>query len=88
MQLIEGLLTGDTLGALKAPSISVAGSILYMRGPLEASYRPNLAKPLAELLERMPDEEDCVMVIVTDPALPAPVKVRLVAGDVTMAGST
>ena len=85
--MIDSLLTGDTLGALRAPSVSVAGDILYMRGPLEASYRPNLPKPLEDLLERMPDEEDCVMVIVTDPTLPAPVKVRLVTGDVTMAGS-
>jgi E2 binding domain len=83
LQLLDHLLTGE-LGSLKAPSISINGSILYMRGPLEVTYHKNLAKPLADLLDAMPDAESCAMVVVTDPTLPNPVKVRLVDGDVQM----
>jgi hypothetical protein len=83
MQLLDHLLQGE-LGELTAPSISAQGDILYMRGPLEATYKKNLSKPLFELLASPPDEEECVMVNVTDPILPNPVRVRLVAGDVEM----
>jgi hypothetical protein len=84
LQLLDTFLADGLLGKLKAPSISAAGSILYMRGPLEASYQQNLKKRLCELLDRMPSDEECATVIVTDPTLPTPVKVRLVKGDVNM----
>ena len=46
VQLLDHLLTGE-LGQLKAPSISVDSTILFMHGPLEATYRKNLQKPLS-----------------------------------------
>jgi hypothetical protein len=85
MQLLDTLRTEGTLGNLKAPGISIDGAILYMHGPLEASYRKNLTTCIEQLLDRMPSAESCVMAFVTDPMLPGPVKVRLVAGDVAMA---
>lgn len=85
MQLLSHLLTGE-LGELAAPNISADGTILYMHGPLEASYRQNLDKRLDELLEEMPSEDKCVVVNVTDKKLENPARVRLVLGDVAMAG--
>lgn len=86
MQLLSHLLTGE-LGELSAPSVSADGSILYMHGPLEASYAKNLDKRLDELLAEMPDHEKCVMVNVTDKKLANPARARLVIGDVAMAAA-
>ena len=78
-------LPGSGLGALQSPSISLDGSICYMPGALEATYRSNLAKPLSALLDAMPDAENCVMGVVTDPKLKEPARIRLITGDAPMA---
>lgn len=62
--LLQQLCEGDF--RLKAPSVTSASTTLYMRKPkaLEKATRPNLDKPLAELMAS--GEE----LVVTDPVLP------------------
>ena len=59
---------------MRQPSLRLAlGGSLYMQAPpqLEEALRPNLQKSLKELISTD------ATVIVTDPALPVPVRLRL-----------
>ena len=57
---------------LMSPSVRVEGGkcsdLLYMRGPLEANFKQNLDKTLTTLMH------SGATVWVTDPGVPAPVK--------------
>lgn len=73
-QVIDVMLQHPQLGPLLAhPSISHGFSNLYMRGVFEAETRPNLAKPMRELIEG----EESVLLTVNDKKLSAPLRVRL-----------
>eukprot|EP00877_Chromochloris_zofingiensis_P012669 jgi/Chrzof1/7656/Cz02g31240.t1 len=72
--VIDVMLQHPQLGPLLAhPSISHGFSNLYMRGVFEAETRPNLAKPMRELIEG----EESVLLTVNDKKLSAPLRVRL-----------
>lgn len=82
LQLMEELQAcGPLQNNLTSPSIALDGSILYMHGPLEASYRPNLTKQLRELLPGPISNSRSYILNVTDPSQQHPMRVRLVSKD-------
>jgi E2 binding domain len=72
---------GPLQGKLTKPSIALESVILYMHGPLEAQYRPNLQKRLHELLPGPISNSRSFMLNVTDPSQQLPIRVRLIAND-------
>jgi ubiquitin-activating enzyme E1 C len=70
------MLDHPVLGKMLAhPSISYEAKQLYARGVFEAETRPNLGKPVAELLDGVADGP--VLLTVNDKKLSAPLRVRL-----------
>lgn len=62
------------LGKMMAhPSVTYGTKQLYSRGIFEADTRPNLEKPVSELLEG----ETTALLTVNDKKLSAPLRVRL-----------
>eukprot|EP00775_Hariotina_reticulata_P010952 gene10952-11106_t len=75
-QVIDLMLAHPVLGNMLAhPSISYGSKQLYARGVFEAETRPNLEKPVAELLDGGADGP--VLLTVNDKKLSAPLRVRL-----------
>lgn len=73
-QVIELMLAHPVLGKMLAhPSVSYGAQQLYARGIFEADTRPNLARPVGELLGGQAD----VLLNVNDKKLSAPLRVRL-----------
>jgi hypothetical protein len=72
---------GPLQGLLTKPSIAMESAILYMHGPLEAQYRPNLQKQLHELLPGPISNSRSLMLNVTDPSQKLPIRVRLIPND-------
>lgn len=72
-ELIAMITGPDSELRLKAPSLVGANKTLYMRKPksLEQTTRPNLEKPLSELLE---DDDE---ITVTDPVFPGDVSLTI-----------
>jgi ubiquitin-activating enzyme E1 C len=64
---------------LSAPSVSYGAQPLYVRGVFEEETRPNLARPLAELLQEAgADAAQGVTLLVNDKRMPhGPLRVRL-----------
>lgn len=84
-QVIDAMLSHPQLGRLLAhPSVSYGSSNLYMRGALDAVTRPNLERPMAELLELDPAavaaDPPLLLLTVNDKKLSAPLRVRLKLG--------
>ncbi len=72
------MLAHPQLGPMLAlPTVSYGTTNLYMRGVLEAETRPNLSRPLSELL---PAEDASPVLTVNDKKLSAPLRVRLRTG--------
>jgi ubiquitin-activating enzyme E1 C len=72
------MLAHPQLGPMLAhPTVSYGTTNLYMRGVLEAETRPNLARPLSELLSQ---EDASPVLTVNDKKLSAPLRVRLRTG--------
>lgn len=68
------MLAHPVLGKMLAhPSVSYGTKQLYVRGVFEADTKPNLKKPVSELLEG----ESTVLLTVNDKKLNAPLRVRL-----------
>ena len=68
------MLQHSVLGKMMAhPSVTYGTKQLYSRGVFEAETRPNLEKPIAELL----DGETTALLTVNDKKLSAPLRVRL-----------
>jgi hypothetical protein len=85
MQLMDEIKQcGPLQGKLTKPSISLESGILYMHGPLEDQYRPNLTKQLQELLPGPISNSRSFMLNVTDPSQQLPIRVRLIAKDEKM----
>ena len=61
---------------LSAPSVSCGRTNLYMRGVFEEETRPNLAKPVAELMGASSG-----LLVVNDKKLHGPLRVRLTCGE-------
>lgn len=79
---LRGAPIADALGLdapLQAPSVSAGDEMLYMTGPLEATYHARLDHPLADLLEAGALTPGAVLPIaVTDASQARPLKVRIV----------
>lgn len=74
LQVIDLMLQHPVLGKLMVhPSVTYGTKQLYSRGVFEADTRPNLEKPVAELL----DGETTALLTVNDKKLSAPLRVRL-----------
>lgn len=74
-QVIDLMLEHPVLGKMMAhPSVTYGAQQLYSRGVFEADTRPNLAKPIAELLG---EAESTVLLTVNDKKLSGPLRVRL-----------
>lgn len=73
-QVIDLMLEHPVLGKMMAhPSVTYGTKQLYSRGIFEADTRPNLEKPVSELLEG----ETTALLTVNDKKLSAPLRVRL-----------
>lgn len=69
------MLAHPQLGKMLAhPSVSYGSKQLYARGIYEEDSRPNLAKPVRELLE---GDEPAALLTVNDKKLSASLRVRL-----------
>ncbi len=79
------MLAHAQLGRLIAhPSVSYGSNNLYMRGVLDEVTRPNLSKPMTELVPEAGDEQLLVLTV-NDKKLGAPLRVRLkLGGEVPM----
>ncbi|WIA10224.1 hypothetical protein OEZ85_010426 [Tetradesmus obliquus] len=74
-QVIDLMLAHPQLGKMLAhPSVSYGSKQLYARGIYEEDSRPNLAKPVRELLE---GDEPAALLTVNDKKLSASLRVRL-----------
>jgi ubiquitin-activating enzyme E1 C len=74
-QVIDLMLAHPQLGKMLAhPSISYGAKQLYARGIYEDDTRPNLCRPVRELLE---GDEPAALLTVNDKKLSAPLRVRL-----------
>jgi ubiquitin-activating enzyme E1 C len=78
VQFIDAMLAHPTLGPkLAHPSVAHERNNLYARGIWEEETRPNLAKPLRELL----GGETAALLMVNDKKLQAPLRVRAQLGE-------
>lgn len=74
VQVVDLMLQHPVLSKLMAhPSVTYGAKQLYSRGVFEADTRPNLQKPVAELL----DGETTALLTVNDKKLSAPLRLRL-----------
>mmetsp|Transcript_25356 Transcript_25356/g.83349 ORF Transcript_25356/g.83349 Transcript_25356/m.83349 type:complete len:436 (-) Transcript_25356:758-2065(-) len=72
LQQVLEILVARYPDKLRAPSVSCGSSNLYMQGVLEAETRPNLARPMLELLG-----SPTATLVVNDKLLAGPLRVRL-----------
>lgn len=74
LQVIDLMLQDSVLGKLMVhPSVTYGATQLYSRGVFEADTKPNLEKPIAQLL----GGETIALLTVNDKKLSAPLRVRL-----------
>jgi ubiquitin-activating enzyme E1 C len=75
LQVIDLMLQDPVLGKLMVhPSVTYGATQLYSRGVFEADTKPNLEKPIAQLLG---GGETTALLTVNDKKLSAPLRVRL-----------
>ena len=73
LQFLDQLLADPSLGKhLSAPSVSLGSTNLYAHGIFEAETRPNLVRPMGQLV---PD--DGSLLTLNDKKLKGPIRVRL-----------
>ena len=81
MQFIDQLLTDPRFSPrLSSPSITANGSNLYLSAPpvLEEATRPNLSRPMSELL---PGDGSSTTVVVNDRKLTGVLRIRVLLKD-------
>ena len=91
LQECMDVLVGDVhlKGRVEKPSLSYGSRNLYVRGALEEMTRPNLTKTMADLLYGSNGDGESIEelvesgaeLFVNDPALVAPLKIRLILED-------